>query len=135
MTKLFIAMVLTVAALTIAGSWAFAEEMPAWAKGGTVTFTDKNGKTSTVKAEDYKIVPRVQSPKAKPVTRKNRLGLHAGQGPLGIKSSRANGKLTIEQDYVFILGLSYARKIAPDLSLGATALSNNTFTLDIGVDF
>jgi hypothetical protein len=119
---------------------AFAKEPPAWARGGVITFTDRNGVVYTFKAEDYKIVKRGSKSKPKVIIvekekkeSRHKLGVHLGGGPHGIKNENVNGKHKVSQRYRPVGGLSYGYEVEEGTHLGATVLSNETVTLDVEV--
>lgn len=119
-----------------------AQEMPEWAKGGTVVFIDKNGQKHEFKAEEYKIVPRKQQAletrvvKVKP-PRRNVFSLQYGFGPHGLKTESVNGGTEVSQQYSPVLGIGYSRKVGEDrdLLLGGTVQTNGTVQINLGKEY
>lgn len=68
-------------------------------------------------------------------TRKNRVTLKAGTGYYDMKHSYSNNVNTMAQRRDFLLGIGYSRMLTDEFSLGVSIHTNETFTVDGGVDF
>jgi hypothetical protein len=68
-------------------------------------------------------------------TRKNRLTVKAGTGYYDMQRSFQNNTHTIDQRRDFLLGIGYSRMLTEQFSLGVSVHTNETITLDGGVDF
>lgn len=67
--------------------------------------------------------------------KKNRLTVKAGTGYYDMQRSFQNNTNTITQDRDFLLGIGYSRMLTDQFSLGVSVHTNETITLDGGVDF
>jgi hypothetical protein len=66
---------------------------------------------------------------------KNRLRLLGGLGPKTGTVSRHGNYVSLDENKGLVLGLGYDRLITNRFSIGAAALSNETFLLNLGLDF
>ena len=119
-----------------------AQEVPKELKDAVITVTTTKGKVYTFSANEYMVVKRkskAQVAKAKSEekqeVRRNRITLHGGVGLKGIESSKSNNVVTIEERTRPVFGLSLSRLVTERLSITGTALSNQTFTLGVGLDY
>ena len=117
-------------------------QIPEYLKDGEVTVTLKDGSVHKLSSNDFKLVPRTK-PKPKSIakttaqsvqqTKSNRLIVHAGVGKDGLKVNSSNNYAQIEEKRKSIAGLTYCRGI--EVGLCASAFTNETFTLGIGLGF
>jgi hypothetical protein len=119
---------------------------PAYLKDATITVTLTNGKTYTYSANEYMVVKRGQ---AKAATQTQtaaptyspekeqpyRITLHGGVGFEGQDVTQAPNQVNVEERKAFVFGASLSRKVSDKVSVGATALSNETFLFGLGFDF
>lgn len=128
-----------------------AEEVPEYMRDGVITVTLKSGKTYTYSLNEYKVVRRWQAAEEteeavehhhrKHVEQhpaehsRNRIAVHSGVGPDGLKAAAAGNDVTVSQRYRALIGVSYSRKLDDRFSLQGTYLSNDTLTLGLGYDF
>lgn len=117
-----------------------AEEVPANLKDATIVVNLKDGSKANFSANDWKVVPRIDKPKAIKIEEKNsdlnnRLAISGGVGPQGYHSKQSSSEVNISNRNKDVFGLSYQRKITRRLSLGAQAITNGTYLLDLGLDF
>lgn len=68
-------------------------------------------------------------------TRKNRLTVKAGTGYYDMQRSFQNNTHSIQQRRDFLLGIGYSRMVTDEFSLGISVHTNETMTIDGGVDF
>lgn len=141
--------VLFVIALFLASSKAKAEPVPEYMRDGEIVVTLKDGKAYKFSLNDWKVVPRLgelsaedapaslaKKPAEQEEEKKNRITLHGGSGYDGLKvTALGAGSFKVEPDRRFVYGFTYARKISRDWSLSGTVLSNETYTLGVGLDF
>jgi len=117
-------------------------------KGATITVTLANGKSSTVPAERFKVVPRFQQYIIKTAQNtttetctindpnKNRVSALGGYGSRNKLSTSTTGNtVEVENSRGLVGGLQYQRLITDVLSVGAQAQTNKTGLLLIGLDF
>lgn len=123
--------------------------VPAHLKGATITVKLANGKESTVPAEKFKVVPRLQqfivTKSSEQQTRtckvpaekeKNRISLLAGHGAQeGLDRTNEPTKTTIESRVGVVGGVQYQRLLTDKLSVGGQIQSNKTGLVNIGWDF
>lgn len=124
-------------------------DTPAFLKGATVTVTLASGKTFTMKAEEYKVVPRQQQflvtqTLRKEVTscqadaQKNRASLVAGYGPTGNLNVDLSGSpniVEVESKRGLVGGAQYQRLLDSGYSVGVQGQSNGTGSLLLGLEF
>lgn len=129
-------------------------EAPAYLKDAQITVTLANGTVYTFSANEFKVVPRTdldtpdvvaiveKSSEAtkeavlRKVERKNRLSLIAGVGYNGIEDSQnSTGDIRVREKRTAVVGIAYGRKFYKDFSLTGTLLSNESFTLGLGLDY
>lgn len=145
-TMLFADCDVTKASAEVTGEYKIDTATPAWLRGATITVTQADGKTSTVPAEKYKVVPRKQQFITKEVTksetlmcedaRKNRVSVIAGKGVKeGIKVTSSPGMVSAESQVGFVGGLQYQRKLGKTFSLGVQGQTNKTVSGMLGIDF
>ena len=120
-------------------------DVPAHLKGATITVRTADGRESTVPAEKFKVVPRMQQyvvTKTKQETmktcgpNKNRLSVLGGNGSKSGLVSSTNGKtVEVESKVGFVGGAQYQRMLNDTISLGVQGQTNKTCSLLIGIDF
>lgn len=128
-------------------------DVPNFLKGAMITVTLADGKTSTVSAEKFKVVPRKQqfittrTEKTKviscttPSNYKNRvsvLGGHGAKGGLDTNSSNYPNEVDVSSKTGFVAGLQYQRAlpfISDRLNIGVQGQTNKTFSGMLGLDF
>lgn len=125
-------------------SWSMAD-MPAYLKDGTITVTLKNGKTYTFSTNEYMVVKRGAKKPApaleqlatamKPEPRRNRVRVLGGVGPNGLETTRSASQATVTTTSGAVGGIGYDRLITDEVSVGGAALNNETYLLNIGLDF
>lgn len=118
----------------------FAEEVPAFMKDATITVKLKNGKEYTFNANKYKVVKRqssqaVLAPAPSPTTQRNRIAAGLGGGFTGNSTTVLSDRVIIKRDFHPVFGVHYSRDINEDVFLGATAITNGTFLLNVGTGF
>jgi hypothetical protein len=86
----------------------------------------KKSKTKTKTVVKEKVVD---------TTKKNRIQLHIGAGPAGLKVDEDNNKTKVEEDRKAILGLQYTRKLNNRWNVGASVFTNKSATISIGLDY
>jgi hypothetical protein len=122
--------------------------VPNHLKGATITIRQADGKESTVPAEKFKVVPRVQQYIIKTaeqrtktsctvsVNDKNRVSLVGGYGSRNKLDTSTNGTtVSVENSRGLVGGLQYQRLLTRRLSVGAQGQTNKTGSLLIGLDF
>lgn len=68
--------------------------------------------------------------------RKNRISLLGGFGPLGLtKKILGENHFKVNGDYEAVAGLGYSRSLNNRWSIGVQAFTNNSYFLNIGLDF
>jgi len=123
-------------------------DVPNHLKGAKIVVYLNDGKSSTVPAELFKVVPRRQerliSKVAKTTTEtcrefaehKNRVSLLAGQGPKsGLTKDVSPGKVEIESRTGAVGGLQYQRLLNERISVGVQGQTNKSGALMIGLEF
>jgi hypothetical protein len=122
-------------------------DVPKHLEGATITIRLADGRESTVPAEKFKVVPRLQQfliTKTKQQTTtmcsadKNRLSVLAGKGPkngLDVDKSQAPNKVSVENEYGGVGGLQYQRLVTDRVSVGAQVQTNESVLLGIGIEF
>lgn len=121
-------------------------DVPKWLEGATITVRLANGKESTVKAEQFKVVPRKQQfivthdleathLVCKAEQSKNRVSVLGGYGSRGLKVTTSGTTVSIEEQTGLTGGLQYQRKITDKFSIGGQVQTNNSGALLFGVDF
>lgn len=114
----------------------FSEEVPAALKDASITVQETNGNKTGFSANYWKVVPRIDKPKVLPKSeKKNRVRIMGGVGPQGYHLKEGTTEVNVSNRNKVVFGLGYERKVYKDLSLGAQAISNGTYTLDLGLDF
>jgi hypothetical protein len=130
---------------TVKGQYVIDTNVPSHLRGATITVTQADGKSSTVPAEKFKVVPRKQqfitaeTEKTLVCTdsKKNRVSVLGGRGVQeGIKTTKLSSTTTqAESNVGFVGGLEYQRKVWKDFSIGVQGQSNKTGSLVLGLDF
>jgi hypothetical protein len=122
-------------------------DVPKHLEGATITIRLADGRESTVPAEKFKVVPRLQQfliTKTKQQTTtmcsadKNRLSVLAGKGPkngLDVDKSQSPNKVTVESEYGGVGGLQYQRLVTDRISVGAQVQTNDSVLLGVGFEF
>jgi len=123
-------------------------DVPNHLKGATITVTLADGKSSTVPAELFKVVPRkqekivtkVQNTKVvsctNNITSKNRVSALGGYGSQGGLNVSNNGsRVEVESKMGAVGGLQYQRLLTDELSVGVQVQTNSASSLLIGFDF
>lgn len=123
-------------------------DVPNYLKGATITVTLADGRTSTVPAEKFKVVPRKQQfitthTETKSVVscttnspNKNRVSLLGGHGAQGGLKSSVNGNVAeVESKTGLVGGAQYQRMLNDTLSIGVQGQTNKTGSILIGIDF
>jgi hypothetical protein len=68
-------------------------------------------------------------------TKKNRIQLHVGYGPAGLKADEGNNETVVKEDRKAILGLQYTRKLNNRWNVGGSVFTNKSATISIGLDY
>ena len=120
-------------------------DVPNHLKGATIIVRTADGRESSVPAEKFKVVPRVQQfiiTKTKQLDKtvctpeKNRISLLAGKGPQeGLNRTKTATSVTIETDVGAIGGLQYQRLVTDKISLGIQGQTNESVLVNIGLEF
>jgi hypothetical protein len=131
-------------------------DVPAHLKGATITITLADGRSSTVPAEKFKVVPRKQQLIVKHDTvettitcstqqpiQRNRVSVLAGRGTqegLDRNNDNAPNEVTVENKVGPIFGAQYQYKtdwkvLKMPLSFGVQGQTNKTGSVMVGVDF
>jgi hypothetical protein len=121
-------------------------DVPNHLRGATITVKLANGTESTVPAERFKVVPRLQQflvAKTQKNTEtmcrnfdKNRVSVVGGRGPKSnLVTNTAPGVTEVSTDVGFVGGLQYQRMLNETWSLGVQGQSNKTGSLLLGLDF
>lgn len=127
----------------------YADEQPAYLKDAQITVTLKSGKVYTFDANEYKVVPRVQDEEEQAVastsgghsshdgvvSKPNRIRLMGGIGPTGLQAAQLGNTLRVSTNISAVGGLGYDFMFDESYSLNASAYTNGTFSLGLGVDF
>lgn len=121
--------------------------VPNHLKGATIIIRLADGTESSVTAEKFKVVPRIQQfivtktaktdvTVCKNDFKKNRVSIHAGNGPKeGLKSKTAVDSVEIESRVGAIGGVQYQRLVTDKVSIGAQIQTNESVLIGIGLDF
>lgn len=67
------------------------------------------------------------------LSKKNSVMLHAGSGPIGNEVSGSFNKLRVGLNYGAVGGMSYIRDLSDNVNASASAYSNHTYMLGLGV--
>lgn len=132
-------------------------KVPKFLEGATITVTTADGRTTTMKSEEFKVVPRkqqiitakkvcptcVSTEVVKEVTlvvreepRKNRVSILGGYGTVnGIKSSVSPTQVEVESQMGAVGGVQYQRLLSEKFSIGVQGQTNRTGLLMLGLDF
>lgn len=124
-------------------------DVPEYMKGATITVKLKDGRESTVPAEKFKVVPRIQQFIVSKIdtqskchmSEKNRLSLVAGKAPRNsLKTGKSSSATLVESEYGNTMGLQYQRDLGLSifglpLNVGAQIQDNDSGMGLIGVDF
>ncbi len=130
-------------------------DVPKHLEGATITITLKDGRTSTVPAEKFKVVPRKQQYIVTKTSRSSKemcstnetqhhrvsvLGGHGAKPGLDSNRSSAPDEVTVESRVGAVFGAQYQYKsdlkvLDMPLSIGIQGQTNKTGSLLIGVDF
>lgn len=130
-------------------------DVPKHLEGATITVTLKDGRTTTVPAEKFKVVPRKQQFIVTKVSRNStslcttnetqhhRVSVLAGKGTqAGIDVSRKNApnEVTVENNVGAVLGAQYQYKtdlkvLDMPVSVGIQGQNNETGSVLLGLDF
>lgn len=65
----------------------------------------------------------------------NRISLHVGRGPSGLKYKESNDYTEVKEDMSLVLGVGYSRVIYNNLSLGVSIYTNKSVMGTLGFDF
>lgn len=120
-------------------------DVPNHLKGATIIIRTADGRETSVPAEKFKVVPRVQQfviTKTKQLDKttctpdKNRFSVLVGNGPKeGLDRSKTATTVTVESRVGAVGGLQYQRLITDDVSLGIQGQTNESVLINIGLDF
>lgn len=134
--------------VTITGQTEIRTDVPNYLKSATITVTLADGRSSTVPAERFKVVPRLQQfivEKKERTTvisctsnepRKNRVSVLGGSGrQSGLETSQTGSTLEVSNKVGLVGGLQYQRMISNRLSIGVQGQTNKTVLGNIGLDF
>ena len=123
-------------------------DVPSHLKGATITIKQADGRESTVPAERFKVVPRMQqfivtkleTSKVTSCTtnepRKNRVSLLGGYGARnGLKVTTSGSVTTVESSSGAVGGAQYQRMLGERWSIGVQGQTNETGSLLLGLDF
>jgi len=126
--------------LTLVPTIIIAEAPPAFLKDATIDVNLKDGNKAHFSANEWKVVPRIDKSNSIPVkviekTQKNRLRVMGGVGPQGYHHNQTTSEVNVANRNKVVTGLGYERKLTKLFSVGAQAITNGTFTLDLGLDF
>lgn len=124
---------------------ALGTDVPKYLEGAVITVTLKDGKTSQVPAEKFKVVPRIQqfivtkmAISKTCVPEKNRLSLGAGRGPkAGLKSDKSAepSVVSVESKAGAVGAAQYQRMVSDRISIGVQGQTNKTGLIMLGIDF
>ncbi len=130
-------------------------EAPAYLKDGQITVTLKDGTQYSFSTNEFAVVPRVTADKEGAVAgskgpmpldathraaieamkpKKNRFRIVGGYGPDGVEVLTDADVLTLKQHYGAVVGIGYDYLLDNGVSIGAQAMSNKTYTLNLGLD-
>ncbi len=124
-------------------------DVPKYLEGATITVTLKDGRTSSVPANLFKVVPRMQQ---RLVTKmlserstvctveseqlKNRASLLVGNGRTsGLSTSQNGNLLEVETNTGLVGGAQYQRDLSKRISVGVQGQTNKTVSGMIGLSF
>jgi len=129
-------------------------DVPKHLEGATITVKLKDGRETTVPAERFKVVPRLQqfittktqvstSTVCKSPTKKHRVSVLAGKAPkTGVATDNSNfpNKVAVESRYGTNTGLQYQYKtdtkiLGHEISVGGQVQSNDSAAGVIGLEF
>lgn len=120
-------------------------DVPSHLKGATIIVRTADGRETSVPAEKFKVVPRVQQflvTKTKQqnnkicTPEKNRISLLAGNGPKeGLDRSKSGTTVTVESRTGAVGGAQYQRLLTERISVGAQVQTNESVLVNIGLDF
>ena len=99
---------------------------------------ESNMRVSQCKTSSKKKKPEVKTvtkTKVVDTTKKNRIQLHVGAGPAGLKVDEDNNETTVQEERKAILGLQYTRKLNNRWNVGGSVFSNKSATISIGLDY
>ncbi len=120
----------------------YSQSVPDYLKDATITVKLTNGKSYEFSANEWMVVRRNGKPVNQAVAvvkdkapKKNRIVLQGGLGPRGLKSSRSGDVVTVKERTRSVFGLSIGRLITDDVSVMGTVLTNDTYTLGVGLDY
>jgi hypothetical protein len=123
-----------------------AQEVPKFMRDGIITVKLKDGREYKFSTNEWMVVRRgkrklkeesipVITVINKAEIQKNRITVRVGSGLYGLQSSSSANVVKIREERKAIFGLGYSRKLNEDFSLGASILSNESVTLDLGLDY
>jgi hypothetical protein len=122
-------------------------DVPSHLVGATIVVRLADGRETSVPAEKFKVVPRVQQfvvTKTKKTDtlvckgeqKKNRVSVHAGNGPKeGLKSTNYGTFVEVETNVGAIYGVQYQHLITDKISVSGQVQSNESVLIGIGLDF
>lgn len=123
-------------------------DVPGHLKGATITIRQTDGRESTVPAERFKVVPRMQqfivtkleTSKVRSCTtnepRKNRVSLLGGYGARnGLSVTSTSSTTTVESKSGAVGGAQYQRMLGERWSIGVQGQTNESGSLLLGLDF
>ena len=120
-------------------------DVPKYLEGATITVKLKDGKESTVPAEKFKVVPRLQQFFVTKTVQenttmckndKNRISVLGGHGRKdGLKTNTGATNTTVENRAGLVMGAQYQRMLNDTLSVGGQVQTNKTGSVMLGIDF
>lgn len=124
-------------------------DVPKYLEGATITVTLKDGRSSSVPANLFKVVPRMQQQLVTKVLSekntvctieseqlKNRVSLLAGNGRTsGLSTSQNGNLLEVETKTGLVGGLQYQHDLSKRIHIGAQGQTNTTFSIMGGFNF
>ena len=115
-------------------SLSYGEEKPFAPKDGLIEHRKANRRVDLVLVEAK--VMTVSKPVYVPTYKKNRISVLGGAGPVGLsKATLGVSSFKVSREYEPVIGLSYARMLNRHISLGVSAFSNNSYFINLGLDF
>jgi hypothetical protein len=111
----------------------YAYPTPEELRNAKITVKTRDGKTYAFSANKHKVVTRGA---VKPSKKLNRFSLLTGIGPshkLHITNGDTYKKFAVKKELLF--GANYTRLLSDDFSAGVTVISNESFLLNVGLDF
>lgn len=133
-------------------SVSFASDVPAYLKDGVITVTLTNGQTMTFSENEFKVVPRVNAVETK--SHKTIVALHekvkelsenqrklnrvraiGGIAPSGLNTATVANRAIVTNKLEPVYGIGYDRMLSKKWSIGGQALTNETFLINLGLDF